>query len=302
MPAWFIWTLAALLSWGVWAVLSKALGDALTGEQSQALSTLGLLPILLLLAWNGGITFRAAPRRGVALAFVGGAIGCLGNIVYYAALARGEKAATVVSITAISPLVTVLLAVAVLRERINRMQLCGLALSFAAIWLFNVQSERGLLSSTLLFAVPPILLWGLSGFLQKIATNHLTGEAAALAYLGAFIPVGLFLAGHTPWPESIPARAWVIVLALGFFLAFGNLAILCAFARHGKAAVISPLSNLYPIISVPVAVFWFHERIGAREWIAIATALLSVGALSWETPAVPNPKIAPQPAEEARQL
>ena len=63
MPAWFIWTLAALLSWGVWAVLSKALGDALTGEQSQALSTLGLLPILLALAWKGGITLRAEIGR-----------------------------------------------------------------------------------------------------------------------------------------------------------------------------------------------------------------------------------------------
>ena len=69
-----------------------------------------------------------------------------------------------------------------------------------------------------------------------------------------------------------------------------------------KAAVISPLSNLYPVISVPVAVFWFHERIGAREWIAIATALLSVVALSWETPAAPNPEIVRQPAEEAEQV
>jgi len=50
MPAWLTWTFVALLSWGFWAVLSKLLGDALTPEQSQALSTLGILPILLPLA------------------------------------------------------------------------------------------------------------------------------------------------------------------------------------------------------------------------------------------------------------
>ena len=46
MPPWLTWTLAALASWGVLAFLSRLLGDALSAEQSQALSTLGLLPIL----------------------------------------------------------------------------------------------------------------------------------------------------------------------------------------------------------------------------------------------------------------
>ena len=73
------------------------------------------------------------------------------------------------------------------------------------------------------------------------------------------------------------------MLALGFFLAYGNFALLLAFARGGKASVISPLCGLYPVISIPVAVLWFHERIGARESIAIVTALLAVVALSWET-------------------
>jgi len=43
------WTFVAMLSWGVWAVLSNLPGDAITAGQSQALSTLGLLPMLPLL-------------------------------------------------------------------------------------------------------------------------------------------------------------------------------------------------------------------------------------------------------------
>ena len=284
MPTWFIWTSAALLSWGVWAVLSKALGDSLSAEQSQALSTLGLIPILLPLALKCRGSLRSASRRGLTLAFIGGIITCLGNIAFYAALARGEKVATVASITAIAPLITVLLALAILHERMNRIQMAGLALSFVAIWLFNIQNERGLLSATILLALPPILLWGASGFLQKVATNHLSGEAAALVYLGAFVPVGVFFALRTPWPDAIPPRIWVLAAALGFFIAFGNFAVLAAYARGGKASVIAPMSNLYPVISVPVAVLWFHEKIGTREFAAIVTALLSVAALSWETP------------------
>lgn len=280
---WLLWTLLALLSWGIWAVLAKLLGNALTAEQSQALSTLGLLPILVPLAFSAGRALRTASRRGLLLAFLGGTITCLGNIAYYAAIARGEKVATVASITAISPLVTVLLAVFLLRERLNRIQLCGMALSFVAIWLFNIQSERGLLSETIVYALPPILLWGVSGFLQKLATNHLAGSIAALVYLSAFVPVGIFFALRSPWPDAIAGNTWLIVLALGFFLAFGNFAVLGAYARGGQAAIIAPLSNLYPLISVPVAVLLFREQVGGREFAAIGTALASVAALSWET-------------------
>jgi drug/metabolite transporter (DMT)-like permease len=78
-------------------------------------------------------------------------------------------------------------------------------------------------------------------------------------------------------------RAWTIVVALGFFIAFGNFAVLAAYARGGQASVIAPLSNLYPLVSVPVAVLWLKEYIGGREIAAIATALASVAALSRET-------------------
>jgi len=283
MPAWLTWTFVALLSWGVWAVMSKVLGEALTATQSQVLSTLGMLPILLPLALSKRASLRGTSRKGLLLALIGGIVSCLGNVFYYSALARGEAVATVVSLTALYPLVTILLAVLVLRERLNPVQLAGVVLSFVAIWLFNIQSDHGLLSRTLVYAVPPIVLWGLSGFLQKVATNHLSAEAATLVYLGAFVPVGMLLALREPWPVALAPRSWAIVLALGFFLALGNFAILAAFARNGKAAIITPLSSLYPIISVPIAVLLLGEHLGRREAIGIACALVSVAALSYES-------------------
>lgn len=293
-PAWLTWTIVALFSWGVWAVLSKVLGDALSPGQSQALSTLGMLPILLTLGFSKSARLRTASRKGLLLAFAGGVVTCLGNVAYYSALARGGKVATVVSLTALYPLVTILLAVLLLHERLNRMQLAGVALSCIAIWLFNIQSNVGLFSSTVVYAILPIVLWGLSGFLQKVATNHLCGEAAALVYLSAFVPVGAFLAVNEPLPGFVTPRTWMLVLALGFFLAFGNFAILVAFARGGKAAVLAPLGSLYPVISVPIAVIFLSETVGGREFIGIVCALVSVAALSWESPPARNPGPKPE--------
>jgi len=295
MPAWLTWTIVALLSWGIWAVLAKLLGDTVSAQQSQALSTLGIVPILIALALSKRTLLRGTSRQGLLLALVGGVVTCLGNVAYYAAIGRGEKVATVVSLTALYPLTTILLAVIILRERLNGVQLTGIALSFVAIWLFNIQSGAGLLSATIVYALLPIFFWGLSGFLQKVATNHLSAEVAAFVYLSAFIPVGVFFALNEPWPGALTPRAWMLLLALGFFLAFGNFAILAAFARGGKAAVIAPLGSLYPVISVPVAILFLGEKVGKREIIAIVCALASVAALSWESapakPVIANPEL-----------
>jgi bacterial/archaeal transporter family protein len=282
IPVWLRWTFIALISWGIWAVLSKLLGSALTAEQSQTLSTFGMLPVLIPLAFATRGAVRTASRRGLWIAFAGGIVTCLGNVAYYAALARGEKVATVVALTALYPLVTILLAVFILRERLGSMQCTGIALSFIAIWLFNIQDGSGLLSTTLIYALTPIVLWGLSGFLQKVATNFVTGEIAALVYLASFVPIALFFGLREPWPAALSTRDWTLVVALGFFLAFGNYAMLAAFASGGKAAVIAPLGGLYPLISVPIAVWLLGEKIGPREIAGIVVALAGVAALSCE--------------------
>jgi drug/metabolite transporter (DMT)-like permease len=215
-------------------------------------------------------------------------------VAYYAALARGERVATVVSLTALYPLVTVLLAMLLLREKLSAVQALGVIISLVAIWLFNVQPGKSFLSPTLIYAVVPIVLWGATGFLQKVATNKLSADAAALIYLSASVPVGIFFGCREPWPTAAGARIWIIVLALGFFLAFGNVAVLRAFALGGKAAVIAPLGSLYPIISVPIAVLYLHEKVSSRELMGIICAIVSVAALSWERTAsntTPNPEL-----------
>lgn len=281
MNTWPVWTLIAVTSWGFWGVLSRLLGDALSPELGQALSTLGLIPLLVPLALREGPGLRSASRRGVGFALSGGLVTCLGNVTYYSALHRGGAAATVVTLSALAPIATLTLALVLLRERLNRMQVAGTGLALVALGLLNVQPDGALLSPVVVHAIPPILLFGVSGFLQKIATQHLSASRATLCYLGAFVPVALWYGLREPWPAAIPLRSWFLVVALGFFLGLGNLAVIAAFAVGGKASVISPLSNLYPIISLPLLLL-LGDRIGPREWTGIALALIGAFGLGWE--------------------
>ena len=131
MPRWFLLTILAVLCWGLWAVISKIIGESVTAVQSQALSTLGLIPVMLALARSKKLTASGNRRRGITNAFLAGALTCAGNVAYYHALGAGAKASTVVPLTALYPLVTIALAVLLLRERLNGIQLGGAALSLA---------------------------------------------------------------------------------------------------------------------------------------------------------------------------
>ena len=281
MPAWFAWSLLALGSWGVWAIVARVIGDALSPAQSQALSTLGMLPVIAVLPFVGKKGVARNPPKGTIIALVAGFLSCLGNVTYYHALNRGEKAATVVPLTAMYPLVTIVLAVLLLRERLSRVQLCGIAFSIWAIYLLNIGSPAGFFSPWLFYALLPILFWGITGFLQKLSTNDIPGERSTLWFLVAFIPATAVILWNEPVGALSP-KVWVAVIGLGFFFALGNLAILLAFARNGKASVITPLTALYPLVSIPLAIVFLDEKLSAREGLGILFALASVTALSWQ--------------------
>src|SRR5687767_556322 len=106
-PLWLLWALLAVVCWGLWAVASKLIGSGLTASQSQAVSTVGILPVLGVLAVLKAKAGELKSRKGNMIALLAGITVSLGNIAYYHALNLGGKAATVVSLTALYPLVTI---------------------------------------------------------------------------------------------------------------------------------------------------------------------------------------------------
>jgi uncharacterized membrane protein len=298
MPRWFIWTLIAILCWGIWAILSKVLGSDLDAAQIQFFSTAGMLPIIALLGMSKSVRQSPHPKAGAGLAFVAGLLGCFGNLAYYRILSGDAKAATVVPLTAMYPLLTIVLAVIFLRERLNWIQVGGVVLSLVAIYLFNVQEEKGFWSPWLVAALVPILFWGFAGFAQKLATLKISGELATLYFLLAFVPFSVVVRYVLPrfglgfW-NGVNERTLTLALLVGLTLALGNFACLVAFAKGGKASIIVPITALYPMISIPIAIFGFGERTNSREAIGIALALLAVLAISIESKA-PNPESSPK--------
>ena len=121
--------------------MSKVASAGVDAYDNQLLYTVGLAPLMIFVAWvvrkrvPGERRFGRA--RGVSWAFLTGILGGVGNIAFFQALVKGGKASVVAPVTALFPMVTVLLALIFLEERLRRMQWVGLGLAFVAIYLLS---------------------------------------------------------------------------------------------------------------------------------------------------------------------
>jgi transporter family protein len=139
MPRWLAFSLLTILVWGAWGAVSKVASDGVDADTNQVFFTLGLLP-LIAIVWRsprnaGGAEGR---RSGIAWAFLTGILGGTGNIAFFHALVMGGKASIVSPVTALFPLVTVVLAVTLLHERVGIAQKSGLVLALGAIYLLSM--------------------------------------------------------------------------------------------------------------------------------------------------------------------
>ena len=115
--------------------------------------------------------------------------------------------------------------------------------SLAAIYLFNVPGVEGLLSAWLLFALVPIVLWGICGLDAEDVDQYISARLSAIWFLLSFFPVAAVIMVYDPLPSELDFGTWLLAAAVGFTLAFGNFTILLAFASGGKASIIAPLAG-----------------------------------------------------------
>jgi transporter family protein len=102
----------------------------------QILFTLGMLPVAvgMLLQMRLKLDRNAG---GITYGLLSGVATGLGTLGYYAAL-REQNASVVTPLTGVFPVLTVVLAFVVLRERLNKVQLGGMLLALASIVILSI--------------------------------------------------------------------------------------------------------------------------------------------------------------------
>jgi drug/metabolite transporter (DMT)-like permease len=133
---WFWYSIFCLLCWGPYAICSKLGSMELPPLSMQFLFTLGGVPIALAVLILRRFRLERS-RRGISYAILVGILSTIGGTALFAAYGTGANTAMVTVVSVMYPLVTVLLAVTLLRERLTRKQWIGLAFAGAACVLFS---------------------------------------------------------------------------------------------------------------------------------------------------------------------
>src|SRR5438874_3145555 len=141
LPKWLFFTLVSMVLWGVWGLIAKVAVDLTSAYQNQVVATVGLLLSLTLFARSKNLAAGSNKRRGAFWAFLTGLCGGLGNVALYLSFSHGGKASIVVPLSGVYPLVSVILALLLLREKLNRVQLAGIGLAVIALILLNIPDK-----------------------------------------------------------------------------------------------------------------------------------------------------------------
>jgi uncharacterized membrane protein len=87
-------------------------------------------------AWPGSGISAGSDKLGLLYGTLTGLLSVVANVAVFAALQNG-KASVIQPAVGLYPLVTVILASIVLKERINRVQAMGVSLALVALWILS---------------------------------------------------------------------------------------------------------------------------------------------------------------------
>jgi transporter family protein len=155
----------------------------------------------------------------------------------------------------------------------------------AAAW-FRILDERLIRRKTrkedmnwLGFSLLALGLWGVWGFLGKVASQHLPSQQIYLLAISGHLVVAGYL-----WAGGLGAASWQpwgvgAALGAGLAMAVGLLCFFEALAR-GPATVVVPLTALYPAVAVVLSRVFLQETLTLRHLAGLALALVAAWLLS----------------------
>jgi uncharacterized membrane protein len=296
MPRWLTYTLIATAIWGVWGIVSGLVSREVSPLVVQVISTLGTVPAALLLFlspdWKQGTNIKL----GMLFAALTGLSGTAGNLCLLRALSLRGPVSVVLPVSGMFPLVTALLAMLLLRERLNRIQAVGFVVALAAIYLVGFEAPgvppaepmsgfrvEALTTQWMLWTFIALAIWGVSAFLQKIATFYCSNELCTIVFSLTALPIaGAIVVLAPELSFKLSGKAWLLSLLFGALIGVGALITFASY-RWGKASVVTPIIGLYPALTVLLAVPLLKEQPGTLRIVSIILALTAAIALGCES-------------------
>ncbi|GAB3440838.1 DMT family transporter [Actinophytocola sediminis] len=264
-----------VLFWGVWGAFSGA-PTSLYDYPNEMVYILWAFTMIIpaVVAMRG----QRFDRRPVAAAYglVVGLTGAGGQLVLFKALTIGP-AYLIFPLISISPAITVLMAVAILRERIRPLATVGVVAALASVVLFSVSGDAGDAATGpwLILALIVMVAWGVQAYYMKKAATVGVPDATTFAWMTIsgllLVPVAWFMMGD--FPGDAPWQAPALTLGTQLLNAVGALFLVMALSR-GKASIVAPVTNaLAPVLTIILSLIVYQTVPSVYGFIGIVLAI-----------------------------
>ncbi len=131
MTGWLIPAILALCIWGFWGLFPRLACAHINPSSALVFQTLGSIVMVLIVLLTTRFKLETH-SRGILFALLGGAAGTLGSAFYNIA-AKNGKISVVVALTAMYPVVTILLSYFWLGEPLTKKTLAAISLAMSSI-------------------------------------------------------------------------------------------------------------------------------------------------------------------------
>jgi drug/metabolite transporter (DMT)-like permease len=283
---WLVYALITTIFWGIWGAFTEVSESA------------GFPGTLIYIVWSATMIVPALVGlkiigwkleydvKSVLLGLVIGLLGAGGQLALFTGAIVNGPAYLIFPIISLSPVITILISVILLKERASKVGWIGILLAVLAIpWLsYQAPGPKSFGYLWLVYALIVFVAWGMQAFFMKLANKTMKAESIFFYMM----LTGLLLS-PIAWIMTDHSKA----IYLGFkgpYLAFGvqmlnsigALTIVYAF-RYGKAIVVSPLTNaVAPIITILLSLMIYAVIPHPIVLIGIVLAVISIFLLAKE--------------------
>jgi drug/metabolite transporter (DMT)-like permease len=282
---WLAYALVTVALWGVWGALSGLSAQRGFPETLvYCVWALTMVPPALFILWRNGWRLERSPRA-VAYGLLIGLLGAGGQMLLFHALTVGP-AYFIFPIISLSPVVTIALSFALLRERTGWMGALGIVLALVALPMLDLSFGQGGGQGLgwFVLALLIMLAWGVQAFFMKLANHTVSAESIFF-----YMTVGALLLAPVAWSMTDLGQPintgwdgpW-LAAAIQILNAVGALTLVYAF-RYGKAIVVAPMTNAgAPLVTAVLALLFAGVVPGPLKLAGLALALVASLLLALE--------------------
>ncbi len=303
---WLLYAIVTTTFWGVWGAFIEI------PERAGFPATLGYSVWALTMIPPALVALRLAgwkldyDKKAILLGSTAGFLGAGGQLVLFHALTVGP-AYIVFPLISLSPVVTILMSVLLLREKASLRGWFGIALAVVAVPLLSYQPpDNGVVQGYLwlVLALGVFLAWGIQAYVIKFANQTMSAESVFFYMMATGLVLIPFALGMTDFSQEINWGWNGPWLAAGIQIlnSIGALCLVFAF-RYGKAIIVSPMTNaLAPVLTVLISLTIYAVIPNGVTVVGMAMAIVAAFLMALEEEsegAIPSPISRERPLPDA---